>query len=90
MRCDVCAKEMTSPSGETLIGMTLTVTALPPTDRSWIQKQLGRFKVNTTYNICWECLLLSLGVRVKTPNYCPEHGKPVNATFLYYDCGCPV
>jgi len=65
MKCDVCQKEMTSPNGENVIGVSLVLydKASNQEYHDFLQKQLGEFELDHLYNVCWACLLLSLGVR---------------------------
>ena len=62
--CSRCHKLMSDKDGSSTIGASITVTVDPPNDPTFMQKQMGKYGINRTYNFCWECWLDSLfGVR---------------------------
>ena len=76
MSCASCGKNMTNPDGSnSVIGMSINLSNYEaPTNegvwmsdneetRAFLQKQLGPYKLNKTYNVCFECLLSSLNVK---------------------------
>jgi len=64
MKCDVCSKEM-EEDGASLIGISSTFSAetFDTFSVEFTQRQLGKYEINKTYNVCWECWLKSLGVK---------------------------
>jgi hypothetical protein len=76
--CDVCGKNMTyrhlgTTTGElaykdtthTATGMQVIMRCNDNSLKEFYQKQLGPYKLDKQYNICYECLLRRLGVVVK-------------------------
>lgn len=65
MKCDVCLKEMTSPTGETVIGISLSLysKANDIEYNDFLKKQFGKYELDRSYNVCGECWLKSLGIR---------------------------
>ncbi len=69
MKCDACGKEISHHGGATkydLIGAVMKFTldeGQPEDQRKYCQKQLGKYKINKQYNICWECLLKAYKVK---------------------------
>jgi hypothetical protein len=64
--CSVCGKD-TEMEDRTFsaAGMEMAVynTQNSPDKNLFIQKQLGEYKTDTKYIICYECLLKALGVK---------------------------
>ena len=63
--CCRCGKNMIEPvTGKSLVGFVVNLTTdlshdyLPP---SFIQKQMGVFKPNKKYELCFECSWLAAG-----------------------------
>ena len=61
---------------DALIGMCMTLE-LPSSmvtvqDRAYFWRQMGAYKPNITYNICWECMLKAYGVQ---PDVCSEKSE---------------
>ena len=62
--CAACEKCMTPENGASMIGVSLQIYGDEDEKfNEFLQKQLGKFKINHTYNICYECWLTSLGVK---------------------------
>lgn len=64
LKCSACGKEVES-NGKSFIGITIKITYEDNKEFpiEFIQKQMGKYKVNKQYNICWECWLKSMGVK---------------------------
>ena len=60
--CDICGKCCTSDDGETIIGQSWEVQCAE-TNIDFVQHQLGEYKPNHRYYVCWECSLKVLGVK---------------------------
>jgi len=62
--CDSCGKNMMSMElGYACIGASIKVSCLLGAEVPFMQLQLGSYKLDKTYNVCWECYLKSLGVK---------------------------
>jgi len=64
--CDRCGKSMfDESSGTNLTGMSVYVNATPDTtfNEEFVKKQMGKYELDRTYGICFECLLDVLLVR---------------------------
>lgn len=57
--CDVCGKCCTSDDGFTLLGQRWE---LQMDESEFVQKQLGEYKLNKAYHVCYECSFKALGV----------------------------
>lgn len=66
--CAACGKDMVDPeTGTLLVGVSLKLRIgdYGTFSKGFIEEQFGQYRDNTTYNICWECWLKSLGVKPK-------------------------
>ena len=73
-KCSVCGKEISVPNGNEELGIEFHWTeqnARPPVgigptpqeNIEYLQRQLGSYKMNRTYNVCIECWMRSLGIK---------------------------
>ena len=62
--CSVCSKDMTDEDDTSIIGTSLTFSAIPGSPKiAFMEKQVAPYKLNKQYYICWGCWLRSLGVK---------------------------
>ena len=61
--CDVCSKNMRNmETGSVYIGEQI-IFGFSPTESEFFSEQLGPYKMQRAYYVCWECRLKSLGVK---------------------------
>ncbi len=64
MKCSKCGKNMTKRGrgGYSVIGIVLQLKSATnkKSNREFIRKQLGKYKLGMEYAFCWECWLDSL------------------------------
>jgi hypothetical protein len=80
MICDACGIDMTPPEQGWTAPAVMSFTFNEAEDASvemkaYNRRMIGRYEVNRTYNICWECLLGALGIMAPggRSGYMQEH-----------------
>ena len=73
MFCSSCRKEMRPDSAASTVGIAFTIVPekdAPPEVIADLRKQMGVYPINSTYLVCYECWLKSLGIK-------PENAQPI-------------
>lgn len=62
--CDSCGKKM-EENGHSMIGISLTFKPQASDEYSleFCQRQMGKYQLGKTYEVCWECWLKSMNVK---------------------------
>jgi hypothetical protein len=74
MNCDACGKDFERREDESLgeyriIGISIEIGGTNTTtdvDIKYLSRQMGPYELGTTYSVCYECWLRSLGVKPPT------------------------
>lgn len=60
MNCDKCGRSMTTKSGTSVVGMSLTVSDAPSTNGE-VQELYPELTLPFNWQVCWVCLAEMLG-----------------------------
>ena len=71
-RCDVCGRLIRNEQGEMFCGMEMSVILDDEPNsyfeqtlsfQDFVREQLGPYKPNRDYHVCWQCWMRSLGIK---------------------------
>lgn len=63
-KCNACDKNcFDKKTKSSLYGMTIIVNNVKINDLKFYKKQLGKYKLNKTYRLCFECLYKAMGFK---------------------------
>ena len=66
MKCDACGRNCTDKKGVSTFGLAISVkdTSLGiSVGKSFLKKLLHPYEINRVYNVCFACLLRSMGIK---------------------------
>lgn len=65
-KCDACGRLLTVQStGTSLIGMQIEIRSMVSSVGTELKKLVAPYEINRQYNVCFPCLLKSLGIKPK-------------------------